>query len=84
VRTTITLDPDVAALIKQTMARRRISFKQAVNEAIKAGLTGGRASQPFETPTFRMGKPAVPLTHALRLAAEMEDEEIVRELAQRK
>lgn len=83
-RTTVTLEPDVAALIKRTMANRGVSFKQAVNEAIKAGLTRGRGETPFATPTFRMGKPAVPLTHALRLAAEMEDEEIVRKMSLRK
>lgn len=83
-RTTITLDPDVAALIKRTMAERGLSFKQAVNEAIKAGLTRGQGTTSFETPTFRMGKPAVPLTHAVRLAAEMEDEELIRRLDVRK
>lgn len=79
-RTTITLDPDVAALIKRTMAERGLSFKQAVNEAIKAGLTREQGTESFQTPTFRMGKPAVPLSHAVRLAAEMEDEELIRRL----
>ena len=79
-RTTITLEPDVAALVKRAMTRHRTSFKRVVNDAIRAGLTGRRDDTPFETPSFRMGKPAVPLTHALRVAAEMEDDEIVRKL----
>lgn len=82
-RTTVTLEPDVAALVKRTMASRGISFKQAVNDAIKAGIAGSRM-ESFETPVFRMGKPVVPLTHAVRLAAELEDEEIIRELGMRK
>jgi hypothetical protein len=31
-----------------------------------------------------MGRPAVPIDKALRLAADLEDEEIIRKLAQRK
>ena len=34
-RTTLTLDPDVAALLKKTVARGHVSFKQAVNEALR-------------------------------------------------
>lgn len=79
-RTSITLDPDVAALVQRTMAERGLSFRQAVNEAIRVGLTRGHGTASFETPTFRMGKPAVPPTHAARLAAEMEAEELIRRL----
>ncbi len=32
-RTTITLDPDVAALVQRAMAERGLGFKEAVNEA---------------------------------------------------
>ena len=39
----------------------------------------------FETPTHRMGfDPAVPMDKALRLAAELEDEELARKLAVRR
>jgi hypothetical protein len=34
----------------------------------------------IETPTFSMGEPTVPLDGALRLAADLEDEELVRRL----
>jgi len=37
-RTTLTLDPDVAALLKRVAERRRTSFKQTVNEALRRGL----------------------------------------------
>lgn len=78
-RTTVTLEPDVEALVRDLMRRRGIGFKEAVNEAIRAGL-GRKGSKPFRTPTFDMGEPAIPLDHALRLAADLEDEELTRRL----
>jgi hypothetical protein len=80
-RTTVTLDPDAEALLRKHMQERGVSFRQAINEAIRAGLSP-RPSQPFRTPTFRMGfNPAVPWDKALRLAGEIEDEEVARKLA---
>lgn len=38
-RTTLTLDPDVAALLKKRVAKGDVSFKQAVNDAMRRGLT---------------------------------------------
>jgi hypothetical protein len=37
-RTTITLDPDVDALVKKLMAERGLSFKQAVNSLLRSAL----------------------------------------------
>ena len=82
-RTTVTLDPDVQALVEKAMRERGLSFKEALNQAIRAGLTSARPAK-FCTPAYRMGTPAVPLDKALRLAAELEDEELVRKLAARK
>ena len=76
-RTTVSLDPDTAALIRRRMRERGISFKQALNEAIRAGADENRGA-PFRTATARMGVPAVNLDRALQLAAELEDDELVR------
>ncbi len=38
-RTTVTLDPDVEQLLRDAMQRRRQSFKEALNQAIRNGLT---------------------------------------------
>jgi hypothetical protein len=86
VRTTVTLDADAEALVKALMREQGITFKQAVNEAIRRGLGGARGSERrrYRTPTRRMGTPAVPLDRALRVAGELEDEELVRRLAARK
>lgn len=78
-RTTITLDPDTAALVQRQMRARGASFKVVVNDAIRASLaTGDR--QPFATRTADMGTPTVTLDQALRLAGELEDEELVRRM----
>jgi hypothetical protein len=78
-RTTVTLDPDIEALVRRRMAERGISFKQAVNEAIRAGLAP-RTNEGFRTKTVPMGIPAVNLDRALELAGELEDEELVRKM----
>jgi hypothetical protein len=84
-RTTVTLEPDVEALVKKLMSERGLSFKDAVNQAIRAGLAPSSRPRRFRTPTFSMGfDPSVPLSKALRLAGELEDEELARKLAARK
>lgn len=86
-RTTVTLDPDVEALLRKTMRERGLSFKEALNEAIRSGLAGGagRGARRYRLRTHRMGfRPEVPLDKALRLAAALEDEEIARKLSLRK
>lgn len=79
-RTTITLDPDVNALVRQLMAERGLSFKEAVNTALRDALSTSSA-KPFRTRTFSMGAPTVPLDHALRVAAELEDAQRRHELS---
>ena len=78
-RTTITLDPDVAALVEAAMRERGESFKEAVNGALRKALAGKK--QTFHTAEHDMGQPSVPLTHALQLAAELEDDELRRKLS---
>jgi hypothetical protein len=81
-RTTITLDAESEALIKRDMRERGVSFKQAINDAIRAGLAPARQAPSTSTPTFRMGfNPPIPWDKALRLAAEMEAEELARKHA---
>ena len=82
-RTTVTLDADSDAAIRKLMRERGLTFKQAINEAIRQGVSAPRAAT-FRTRTFAMGPPSTPIDKAMRLAAELEDEEIVRKLALRK
>ena len=57
-RTTVTLEPDVESLIRHAMVQRDISFKQALNEAVRIGLAGRglRRGKKFTQKTFRMGE----------------------------
>jgi hypothetical protein len=80
VRTTVTLDPDVESLVKRAMHERGLSFKDAVNEAIRAGFGGARSASPPAVPVFDMGEPLLDVTKALRLAGELEDLELVKRL----
>ena len=85
-RTTVTLDPDVVEGLKALARRRRLSFKAVLNDAVRAGLAAERGgSRPFKVEARPMGvRPGVDLTHALRIASELEDEEIIRKLELRK
>jgi hypothetical protein len=84
VRTTVTLDPDADAIVRRLMKERGLSFKQAINAAIRGSETSRTRRNRFRTTTFDLGSPAVPLDKALRLAAELEDESLTRKLAERK
>ena len=73
-RTTITLEPDVEALLKKAMRERGVTFKDAVNDAVRAGLNRRPAqAPPFKQRAFHMGAPLVDLTKALALAHELDD-----------
>lgn len=80
VRTTVTLDPDVAALVRQLMRERGLSFKAAVNEAIRRGLAEEATGEPFRQRAFAMGRERVDVTRALELAGRLEDDELARKL----
>jgi len=46
-RTTVTLDADVAAKLKQTARERGISFKEALNSNVRRGLeSAGVGARP--------------------------------------
>jgi hypothetical protein len=86
-RTTVSLDADVAARLRALARERGVSFKEVLNSTLRRGLSEERAeaSRPFRMPTHHGGlRPGVDLTKALQLAAELEDEEIVRKLELRK
>jgi len=62
-RTTLTLDDDVAARLERLRRSRRVSLKQLVNEALRRGLseTGGRRRprQFARTRVAALGHPRV-------------------------
>ena len=83
-RTTVTLDPDTDAVVRRLMRERSLTFKRALNEAIRAGAARPDGRRRVKTPVFDLGPPRVPLDKALRVASDLEDEELLRKLATRK
>jgi hypothetical protein len=82
VRTTVTLDPDTRLLVERAMRERGLSFKEAVNEGIRAGFgASGRGGRTFTTPR-ELGPARVDLTKALQLAGGLEDEALARRAAE--
>jgi hypothetical protein len=82
-RTTVTLDDDVAVKLKRLARERDISFKEALNSSVRSGIERGEAKpRPYRLPPAkRMGaRPGVNLVKALQLAGEIEDAETIRKL----
>jgi hypothetical protein len=86
VRTTVTLDEDVAAKLQQVSRERGVSFKGALNDAVRAGLAAAAPpSRSFRVHAQPLGiRPGVDIDKALGLADEIEDAEILRKLELRK
>jgi hypothetical protein len=83
-RTTVTLDPDVETKLRATMRERGVSFKAALNDAVRAGLGAPpRDSRPYKMSTAPLGV-RIDIDKALTIAGEMEDEEIIRKLEEGK
>lgn len=85
-RTTVTLDEDVAAKLQQVSRERGVSFKGALNDAVRAGLAAAAPpSRSFRVHAQPLGiRPGIDIDKALGLADEIEDTEILRKLELRK
>jgi hypothetical protein len=72
-RTTITLDPDVARDVERRMAEDGRSFKQVVNEGLRRGLASGVREAParYEVAIFDSPiEPGIDLTKVNQLLDE--------------
>ena len=79
-RTTLTLDEDIARLLKQISKRRDTSFKQVVNDALRLGLNQLTArsqhpSSPFSTEPVRLGARLPNLDNVAEVLAVTETED---------
>jgi hypothetical protein len=79
-RTTVTLDADTEALVRRLMAERGVSFKRALNDAIRSAAPETAARRGSVTRTRRMGTPSVNLDRALVMAGNLEDDELLRRM----
>jgi len=59
-RTTLSLEDDVAALLERVRKEKKISFKAAVNQALRQGLremtAPVRLRKPYRTPSVSLGR----------------------------
>jgi hypothetical protein len=72
-RTTITLDDDVAALIESERARTGESFRSAVNRLLRRSARGATPSDPSTLPELP-GRPLVDVSDVSALLAALDDE----------
>lgn len=78
-RTTLTLDDDVAAALERARRQRDASLKEVVNEALRKGLPelarASRGRKKFRTRPLSLGKCLVPsLDNVARVLAIAEGE----------
>lgn len=85
-RTTVDLDPDVDARLRALARERGLPLRTVINDALRAGTVPAAGdTEPYRLPSRRLGvRPGVNLDKALRLAGELEDDEVVRKLDLRK
>ena len=88
-RTTLTLDDDLATRLKELAFEQDKAFKQVVNETLRAGLRAAQApphARRYRIRAVAMGeaRPGVDLDKALRLADALEDAAIAAEIESRK
>lgn len=81
-RTTITLDPDVEALLLKAIEERKLSFQQAVNFAIREGLRVlERQREPFVQTVFNMGECVIGNDWSVQALADASfDQEFLRKM----
>jgi hypothetical protein len=77
-RTTLTIDDDLAMQLEHLRRRRDVCFKDLVNEALRRGVREINAPpkkrKPFRTRSFAMGKPLVNIDNVAEALAYLEGE----------
>lgn len=81
-RATVTLDPDLAARLRELARERDVSFKKVLNATIRAGLaTEAPASRRFVVKARSRGpRRGIDFDRVLRLADQLEDEAVIHKL----
>ncbi len=83
-RTTVTIEDDLAAQLEQLRKREGLSYKAAINQVLRTGLQAKSAPpkpQPYKTPTMNLGlKPGIDMTRLNSLVDELEVDEFIENL----
>lgn len=85
-RTTLTLDPDVARMLGDEVHRQRKPLKQVVNEALRRALgsSGPRPRRQIRVQPFEGGfQPGVDPLHLNRMVDELDDERLTTRVRRR-
>ncbi|HVO96419.1 MAG TPA: hypothetical protein VMT15_00040 [Bryobacteraceae bacterium] len=81
-RTTLTLDDDVAILLERVRKQNNATLKDVVNTALRGGLAAmskpAQARTAFRTRTFRTGKCLVPSIESIADALSIAEGESYR------
>lgn len=86
-RTTLTLDDELARTLSRMARDSGRSFNEVGNQVLRAGLAGEEwpgESRPYRLHPVNLGDvhPGVDLTKALQLTDELEDRELRRKMKQ--
>ena len=85
-RTTLTIEPDVAQEIRQRMADKKLPLKRVVNDALRAGLskTGKKERIPrFVVKPWPLGlKPGIDHDKLGQYLDQLDTEEFIRKMNQ--
>jgi hypothetical protein len=77
-RTTLTLDDDVAVQIERLRRERDASLKDVINDALRRGLreleAPSKPRKPFRTKSYNLGKPFISIDNAMEAIAYAEGE----------
>jgi hypothetical protein len=83
-RTTLTIEPDVAQQIRRRVAQKKCTLKQVVNEALRAGLASiekeRRIRFKVEPHSFQF-KPGIDPNKLNQLLDDLEAEEFLKKMS---
>ena len=78
-RTTLTLDDDIAIQIERLRKERDLTLKDAINQALRRGLSDMRKPpaerKPFRTKTYNMGRPLIDIDNVAEAIAFAEGDD---------
>ena len=87
-RTTLNIADDILREMKARAHETGVSLTRVANDVLRAGLDrragSSRPRRRYREEVADLGEPRVNLDRALALAAQLEDEETLRKLEQRK
>ena len=80
-RTTLRIDDDLLRELKTRAANEGLSLSDVVNRALRQSVAAPpRPRRPFKQKTRNLGRPSFDVTKANAVAADLEDEAILRKV----